>query len=89
LAGTAYFYIVTAANSAGESGASVEATASTNGAAIDGLALYTQYCSGCHGASGKRGRTAAQISDAIANIADMNGIALTQAQIAAIAAARP
>jgi mono/diheme cytochrome c family protein len=90
LAGTAYFYIVTAVNSAGESGPSVQATATTNAAAIDGAALYVTNCSGCHGPlafSSKRGRTAAQITSAINNVGEMQSIGLTAAQIAAIAAA--
>ena len=59
-------------------------------AAIDGAALYTQYCSGCHG-NGKKGSSASSISAAIA--ANRGGMgstalrALTAAQIAAIAAA--
>jgi len=85
---TAYFFIVTAVNSTGESVASGQATATTN-AALDGLALYTANCSGCHGANGKRGRTATEITNAIANVGAMNGISLTADQIAAIAAARP
>lgn len=87
---TAYFYIVTAVNSAGESSASVQATATTTAAAIDGAALYAANCSGCHGAlatSSKRTRTVSQITNAIANVTDMNGITLTPEQIAAIAAA--
>jgi mono/diheme cytochrome c family protein len=42
-------------------------TATPPPAAIDGAALYTQKCSGCHGSlatSSKRGRTAAQITAA-------------------------
>ncbi|MBE0624365.1 MAG: fibronectin type III domain-containing protein [Burkholderiales bacterium] len=49
--GTAYFVIVTAVNSAGESAASSQATATTNAAAINGATLYMQNCSGCHGGS--------------------------------------
>jgi mono/diheme cytochrome c family protein len=98
-AGTAYFYVVTAANSAGESAVSSEATATTNPAVIDGAALYTQYCSGCHGplaTSDKRGASAASISSGIANVGVMNTrfnaisgtqIKLTPDQIAAISAA--
>jgi len=87
---TAYFYIVTAVNSAGESSASVQTTATTTAAAIDGAALYAANCSGCHGAlatSSKRTRTVSQITNAIANVTDMNGITLTPEQIAAISAA--
>jgi mono/diheme cytochrome c family protein len=89
--GTVYFYVVTAVNSAGESVASSQVTATTTAAAIDGAALYTANCSGCHGAlatSAKRGRTAAQITSAIAsNRGGMGTINLTPEQIAAIAAA--
>ncbi len=97
--GSAYFFIVTAVNAIGESAASAEATATTNAAAIDGAALYTQYCSGCHGALGssdKQGTSAALITSGIANIGSMNTrfnasngtlIKLTPDQIAAIAAA--
>jgi len=88
---TAYFFIVTAVNSTGESVASAEVTASTNAAAIDGAALYASNCSGCHGplaTSSKRGASATAISDAIAsNRGGMGSISLTPAQIAAIAAA--
>lgn len=95
--GTAYFYIVTAANSAGESVASSQATATT-AAAINGAALYTTNCSSCHGplaTSDKRGATVSQINAGIANFSSMRnsilatngGVALTQAQIAAISAA--
>jgi mono/diheme cytochrome c family protein len=87
---TAYFFIVTAVNGTGESVASSQVTATTSAAAIDGAALYAAECSGCHRAlatSTKRGRTAAQITSAIASVADMSGISLTPEQIAAIAAA--
>lgn len=97
--GTAYFFIVTAANTIGESAASVPVTATTNTAAIDGAALYTQYCSGCHGAlasSTKRGASAALIASGIASVSSMNTlfdasngtlIKLTPDQISAISAA--
>jgi mono/diheme cytochrome c family protein len=96
---TAYFFIVTAVNGTGESIASAEATATTAAAGIDGAALYTQYCSGCHGSlatSEKRGATSARIIAGIANNGSMNLrfnattgtlIKLTPAQIDAIAAA--
>ena len=101
--GTAYFYIVTAVNSAGESIASAQVTATTSPApppVIDGAALYTQLCSGCHGdiaSSDKRGVTAGDITNAIS--ANRGGMGtrfnpstgtvakLTPEQIAAIAAA--
>jgi mono/diheme cytochrome c family protein len=46
---TAYYYVVTAQNSAGESAASSQVTAATAAPALDGTALYAQYCAGCHG----------------------------------------
>ena len=97
-AGTAYFYVVTAVNSAGESVGPSQATATTN-AAIGGAALYTQYCSGCHGALGAstyQGASASLITSGIANVSVMNTrfnatngtlIKLTVDQIAAISAA--
>ncbi len=101
-AGTAYFYVATAVNSVGESVASAQATATTNAAPpppIDGAALYTTYCSGCHNPlpGDFQGASAALISSAIAsNTGGMgtrfnatNGtlIKLTPEQIAAISAA--
>lgn len=55
---------------------------------IDGAALYTQYCSGCHGTS-KKGSSASSIQNAINNnIGGMGSLkSLTPAQIAAISAA--
>ncbi|HEY6837296.1 MAG TPA: fibronectin type III domain-containing protein [Geobacteraceae bacterium] len=89
---TAYYYIVTAVNSAGESAASAQATATTAAPAIDGAALYTQYCAGCHGplaTSSKRGATATQIQTGITNnFGGMGSLSfLTSAQIQAIATA--
>jgi len=88
---TPYYYVVTAVNGAGEGPASGEATATTNAPALDGAALYGTYCSGCHGplaTSSKKGKTAAQISSAIASIGMMSSLStLTSDQIAAIAAA--
>lgn len=58
--------------------------------AIDGAALYASYCAGCHGAlagSRKRGKSAAQITSALATVPDMSGISLTAAQIQAVATA--
>lgn len=101
-AGASYYYVVTAANSAGESVASAEATATTDTAApppIDGAALYTSYCSGCHGplgASDYQGASAALITTGIANVSAMRTrfnatsgtvVKLTPEEIAAIAAA--
>jgi fibronectin type 3 domain-containing protein len=101
--GTAYFYVVTAVNSAGESGASAQVTATTSPApppVIDGAALYNSFCSGCHGSlasSEKRGATAARITNAISGNDGGMGTRfnpntgtvakLTTEQIAAIAAA--
>lgn len=60
------------------------------GTAIDGAALYSTYCAGCHG-NGKKGSSAASIQAAInANTGGMGSAALralTPEQIAAIAAA--
>jgi hypothetical protein len=61
-------------------------TTTTTLAALDGVAIYNASCAGCHGANGKRPRTAAQITAAIAGVSQMQGISLTTAQIAAIAA---
>ena len=51
-AGTAYYYVVTAQNVAGESAASSQATATTAAppAALDGATLYSSTCQRCHGA---------------------------------------
>jgi hypothetical protein len=58
---------------------------------LDGAALYTQNCALCHGAlasSVKKGKTAAQITGAIATIPMMAGLStLTAAQIQAISTA--
>lgn len=97
--GTAYFFIVTAANGVGEGAASAQVTATTSAAAVDGAALYTQYCSGCHGSlasSDQHGASASLITSGIANISSMRTrfnattgtlIKLTPEQIAAISAA--
>jgi len=98
---TAYYYVVTAVNGAGEGPASSQATATTQTAPpppIDGAALYTTYCAGCHGAlPGEfQGASAQQITTGIANVGAMRTrfnptsgslIQLTPEQIAAIAAA--
>ncbi|ABQ26212.1 fibronectin type III domain-containing protein [Geotalea uraniireducens] len=91
-AGTAYYYIVTAVNSAGESAASAKTTATTAAPAIDGAALYSQYCAGCHGAlasSNKRKTTASKIQSGISgNVGGMGYLSsLSAAQIQAIATA--
>jgi fibronectin type 3 domain-containing protein len=89
-ASTAYYYIVTAVNSAGESAASAQATATTAAPAFDALAFYNTECLGCHGTLGPR--TATQITNAIATVGSMaqyrstGSNPLTAAQIAAIAA---
>ena len=99
--GTAYFYIVTAVNSVGESVASSQATATTNAAPpppIDGVSLYNQHCSGCHNPlpGDFQGASATLINSGIANVGSMrtrfnatNGtlIKLTPEQIDAISAA--
>ena len=56
---------------------------------IDGDALYTQYCSGCHG-NGKKGSSATTIQNAInSNRGGMGSLSfLTSAQITAISTAR-
>ncbi|MBI4294220.1 MAG: fibronectin type III domain-containing protein [Betaproteobacteria bacterium] len=74
------------------------ATTTTTTLAINGAALYGTNCAGCHNplaTTEKRGATAAEISAGIAGVSSMRnsilatngGIPLTQAQIAAIAAA--
>ena len=56
---------------------------------IDGAALYTQYCAGCHGTS-KKGSTALAIQNAIdSNRGGMGSLKfLTPEQAAAIAASK-
>lgn len=88
---TAYYYIVTAVNTAGESAASTQATATTTtpAPAFDALTFYNNTCLGCHTLGV---RTAAQITAAIASQSQMSQFRstgsnpLTAAQIAAIAA---
>src|SRR6185369_4912962 len=70
------------------SGKTTDTTAT--GAAIDGAALYSSDCSGCHGSlatSGKRGASVSQIQDAIShNWGGMGAFAsLTTDQLQAIA----
>ena len=59
----------------------------TSGTTTGGQALFSTYCSACHGASGSNinGRTTNAISTAIANIGSMNSISLTTTEIQAIA----
>jgi mono/diheme cytochrome c family protein len=86
-AGTSYYFIVTAVNSAGEGAASSQVTAATTAPVVlDGLALYNSNCVSCHGTA-KLGKSAAAIQGAItANIGGMGSLSsLTTAQIAAIA----
>lgn len=86
-AGTSYYFIVTAVNSAGEGGASSQITATTTApVALDGLALYNSNCVNCHGTA-KMGKSATAIQGAIAaNTGGMSVLSsLTTAQIAAIA----
>ncbi|HSN13200.1 MAG TPA: hypothetical protein VLT61_01115 [Anaeromyxobacteraceae bacterium] len=80
---------VTSSSPAGCTGGTPVTTQScTYVAPIDGKALYTQYCSGCHGTS-KQTATAAAIQNAInSNIGGMGSLKfLTPEQIAAIDAA--
>jgi mono/diheme cytochrome c family protein len=52
---------------------------------LDGTALYSQYCAGCHGTS-KKGSSAAAIQSAINSVSQMKSLkSLTAAQISAIA----
>ena len=77
------------------SGAYTFAACTTTAApALDGAAIYTQNCAGCHGPVGSSavmGRSAAQISTAFLNISShksrANIMALTPAEISAMARA--
>ena len=86
-AGTTYYYVVTAQNSAGEGNPSSEVSA-TPTAALDGVALYGTYCAGCHGALASTSivnKTVSGINSAISNISAMNSLSsLTAAEIQAI-----
>jgi mono/diheme cytochrome c family protein len=95
-AATTYFYVVTAANTAGASPPSAQVSATTLPAtpALDGAALYATNCARCHNplaTSAKRLRTALQIQTAINTNRGGMGIAaliaLTPAEIQAIATA--
>jgi mono/diheme cytochrome c family protein len=72
-------------NESAPSGGSTGGT--TGGSTTDNQALFTTYCSACHGASGSNisGRTTSAISTAIANIGVMNSISLTSTELQAIA----
>jgi mono/diheme cytochrome c family protein len=63
-------------------------TTTTASGTIDGAALYTQYCSGCHGplaSSGHRGATVTQIQTGINTISGMMPLStLTLAELQAI-----
>ncbi len=89
-AGTAYYYVVTAVNSVGESASSAQVTATTSPSAFDALAFYNANCTSCHGApsSFTGGRTAADLQGAIdSNMGGMRKFnTLTPDQVAAIAA---
>jgi len=86
-AGTAYYYIVTAVNTAGEGAASAQVTATTTAPAqaLDGAALYNANCAGCHGTS-MRGKSVSATQGAIAS--DRGGMGylstLTVAELTAI-----
>ena len=58
-------------------------------AGVDGAALYASHCAGCHGElaqSAKKGRSAAQIRQAIASVIPMKNLkTLTDSEIQAIA----
>jgi hypothetical protein len=62
-------------------------TGGGGGTATGGQALYTSYCSACHGASGSNinGRTTSAISTALNNIGAMSNISLTSSELQAIA----
>jgi mono/diheme cytochrome c family protein len=56
------------------------------GGTLDGQALFTANCSGCHGADGANinGRTVTAITDALNNVGSMSGVSLTAEEIQAI-----
>jgi hypothetical protein len=90
-----YYYVVTAQNVAGdESAASSQATAATAAPPppppppLDGVALYTQSCSGCHGAlATPRRPIVSRTVQGIRNAGMAQG--LTDAQLQAIIAVLP
>ena len=71
--------------------ASKSLTLTVSAAAIDGAALYTSNCAGCHGplaTSAKKGSSASTITSAISSVNAMKSFSfLTAAQIQAIATA--
>lgn len=76
------------AQTAGTETAGAQTVGTSPAAGEDGAALYTQYCTSCHGDK-KKGTSAAAIQDAIdKDVGKMGSLkSLTPAQIAAIAAA--
>lgn len=83
-----YYYIVTAQNSSGESGASGQVFATTS--TVDGSALYATYCGQCHGRLAISDVTNAgvtEITAALQNVGNMTALALSDSQIATISAA--
>ncbi|MRR18170.1 MAG: hypothetical protein EG826_17135, partial [Deltaproteobacteria bacterium] len=86
LDGTAYYYVVTAVNSAGESAASLQVTATTTAAAANGPALYASKCQSCHGplaSTDISGRTVQSVKNAGMTFG------LTDAEIQAVLNALP
>lgn len=68
--------------------ANQDVTLSTTPPAATGAELYATNCSGCHGplaTSTRRGRTATEITAALATVPEMSGITLTPAEIQLIA----
>lgn len=83
-----YYYIVTALNSSGESGASAQVSNTTS--ALDGAVLYTANCSGCHGSlatSTAINSSVTDIKSGLQNRAPMRAISVIDSQITAISAA--
>jgi Raf kinase inhibitor-like YbhB/YbcL family protein len=75
-------------SSSSSSSSSSTSSTSSSGGGLDGKALFTTNCGGCHGADGKANKTAAQIKTAISSKPAMNTAALkalTDAQLNAIA----
>jgi mono/diheme cytochrome c family protein len=75
------------ASSGGGDGGSTGSGSTGGGSGTEGQALYTTYCSACHGATGSgiNGRTAGAISTALANVGSMGNISITSTEIQAIA----
>jgi hypothetical protein len=87
--GTQTRTVATSLPSGCSGGAAPVLTQTCTGPVLDGAALYTQYCSGCHGPTGKKGRPASAIQGAITNNTGGMGFlsTLTAAQIQAISSA--